>query len=88
MWERKQRTHGWAQEIKCILRDVGMLDSFLNDQNCPVQTLWATLHESECLKWSRNLQTSPKLRTYITYKIEFCVEPYVYIILNDQWQLS
>ncbi len=33
-------------------------------------------------KWSRNLQTSPKLRTYITYKTEFCVESYVYNILN------
>ncbi len=47
-----------------------------------MQTVYATLHDSECHKCSRNMQTSPKLRTYITYKSEFCVEPYVYNILN------
>ncbi len=57
-----------------------MLDSFLNSQNCPVQAVWATLHESEL----RNLQTSPTLRTYVTYiyKTEFCFEPYVYNIVK------
>ncbi len=82
MWDRKQRTHSWAQEIKCILRDVGMLVSFLDGRNCQVQIVLATLHESECHKWSRNLQASPKLRTYVIYKTEFCFEPYVYNILN------
>ncbi len=83
MWGKK-RTHACAQEIKCILKDVGMLDSFLNGRNCPVQTVCATLHESECHKWSRYLQISLKLRIYITYKTEFCVEPYVYNILNGK----
>ncbi len=67
------RTHGWAQEIRCILKDVRLLDSFLNYPQYPVDNnIWNWM--SHIVKKSVDI-TAPKLRTSITHKTDYCIEP-------------
>ncbi len=47
-----KRIFMWERKLMVGIKDMGMLDSFLNSRNCPVQSVWATLNESECHKWS------------------------------------
>ena len=39
-------------------------------------------HEMQCKTWEESVRQKPKLRTYITYKKAFIVEPYVLSFMN------
>ncbi len=37
---KKTKNSLWAQTTRCILRDMGIIDFFLNGQNYTVHTVW------------------------------------------------
>lgn len=44
------------------------------------------LHEHKCNEWQSSLSNYPKLRTYITFKDTFCIEPYVCTNMNRKYR--
>lgn len=86
LWEKGVRTHGWANDVKCILDTCSLLEFY--DQNQPVSTnlVWARLHDIECTQWKNSLSSFPKLRTYVNFKNEYSVEPYVQNIMNKKYR--
>ncbi len=46
--------------------------------------MWTLLHEDVCKIWEDNIKIMPKLRTYITFKKVFEVEPYVLSFMSRQ----
>jgi hypothetical protein len=85
-WEKVLTTNGWAQEIKTILTGIDMFGHFENSIPCNLSLVWAELFANESILWSTNMQNSPKLRTYKTYKQSLEVEPYVFCLLNRSYR--
>ncbi len=86
LWDKCQATHGWAHEIQCILNDNGLSELYVNGSKCQEERIWALLHEKDCTKWISSVSNSPKLRTYALFKKDYCVEPYVYLVLNRKYR--
>ena len=82
LWEKELRTHGWAFEIKCLLGKVDQAESYNSNQQCNINGVWSELFSLNSLKWKSDVASSAKLRTFVTYKNEFGVDPFVFKILN------
>jgi hypothetical protein len=82
LWDKDQQTTGWAADMKRILSEIGMLNFFEGNSKIAVNNAWALCHELECDKWRQDLPRFPKLRTYMTFKNVYCVEPYIVKIIS------
>ena len=85
-WDMDQRSNSWASEVKQIFDQVGLIEKYNSLNPCPTEQIWASLHESKCQEWSDNLSNYPKLRTYVLFKSNYCIEPYVYINMNRKYR--
>ncbi len=47
-------------------------------------SVWANLYGKKCNQWQNNTYNLPKLRTYVLFKGNFCVEPYIRVNTNRQ----
>ena len=86
LWDVEQKSKGWASEMLGIFRAVDMLDVYNTLNECSTVKIWADLHNLKCQEWKDNLVKYPKLRTYITFKDNFCIEPYVQINMNRKYR--
>ena len=60
-----------------LLSDIDQLEAFNNRDRTCTERSWALLHELYCNQWKTGVVNKPKLRTYVTFKTQFKVEPYV-----------
>ena len=86
LWALGQRSKGWASEMREIFEKVNMLEIYDSLNECSTVRLWADLHNLKCQEWKDNLVKYPKLRTYITFKDNFCIEPYVSVDMNRKYR--
>ncbi len=47
-----------------------------------MNSCWALLHELQCKQWLDQITRKPKLRTYVTFKNSYEVEPYAFSFMN------
>ena len=69
-----------------IFEKVNMLEIYDSLNECSTVRLWADLHNLKCQEWKDNLVKYPKLRTYITFKDDFSIEPYVSVNMNRKYR--
>ncbi len=67
----------WSNNMKDVLYKLYMNDNFDNEEPVSVNSIWDLLHEIICKDWEENIFKMPKLRTYVTFKKHFEVEPYI-----------
>ena len=85
-WDMDQTTKGWSADVKVLLSELNMMHEFHNMLPCPTERVWALLHEAKCCEWKNSLPNFPKLRTYVTFKENFCIEPYVQTNMNRKYR--
>ena len=85
-WDLEQQTKAWAADVKVLFSNLNMADVFQNRLPCPTEQIWALLHEAKCCEWKRSLTNYPKLRTYVKFKENFCIEPYTSINMNRKYR--
>lgn len=80
----------WAREIKTIFEQCNMLDyydinaSALASSKFIVDTVQNKLRLFAAQTWQQNLHTSPKLRTYRTYKNQLKTEKYLFRYMSKK----
>jgi hypothetical protein len=81
-WEKTMNTKAWADEMLQLFQVLNLESKFVNNEIVSVDQCWALLHERECQSWREAVETSPKLRTYVQFKCNYGVEPYVTNVFN------
>ena len=74
----------WCKEIENLLSTLNLHDSFLNKTLVDINQCKSILCQMDRDNWKTKITTSPKLRTYCTFKENPHLEPYVYKIKNRQ----
>jgi len=82
LWDKELTTKGWASEMYQLFLQIGMQEKYLNNEVVSIEQCWALFHERSCQSWAELVSSSPKLRTYRTYKCTYGVEPYVTNLFN------
>jgi hypothetical protein len=82
LWETEKRGLNWASEIRNLLLDIGREDAFHNRQIINLNYVRNILCEKEKEVWKTNVNNVSKLRSYILFKKEMSLEPYVYKVIN------
>jgi hypothetical protein len=81
-WDCTCRGNTWSSNIKSIFDDIDYQNVFISRSQIYVNSCWALLHELHCKQWSDEISRKPKLRTYVTFKHLYQVEPYVISFMN------
>ena len=81
-WDMKSKGNTWSKGVKSILCDINLANAFDNRNHVNLNRCWALLHEKACNNWSIETHRKPKLRTYVTFKNTFEIEPYVISFMN------
>jgi hypothetical protein len=76
-WDKSLNSNTWCSEVKNLLNSCGLIDSYFGNHSVNINAIWASIHEIACLKWSNEVNSKPKLRTYKQIKQAYVVEPYV-----------
>jgi len=77
-WDRPRG--GWFKEVHNIMLSIDCDDNF-DDLACiDIHQARQLLHSLDSEQWKIKVLDVPKLRTYISFKHEYCVEPYVHIL--------
>ena len=71
------KSTSWSGEIKQVFQELNCLNNFLNFEPINLDKIKNTLLENKCREWSNSLQSSPKLRTYVGFKTDYILEPYL-----------
>ena len=53
---------------------------------CSTVRVWAEPHNLKCQEWKNDVMQYPKLRTYVTFDVTFCIEPYTSVNMNQQYR--
>ena len=72
----------WSSEIYKIFSEVNMIHLFENLESADIPTIKDIKHEYHKDFWETNRHSTPKLRTYNTFKYDYCVENYVKVLYN------
>jgi hypothetical protein len=77
LWDKYLCKNNWCEELKNIIGNLNMLDSYEN--NCVINLKVAEniLRRKFIESWKAEINSKPKLRTYILFKENFQVENYV-----------
>ncbi len=84
LWDIAQNKKCWAYEISQILKNANFVNA--NLEIVPESSVWANIHEKKCNEWQNNIYHLPKLRTYVLFKGNFCMEPYVRVNMNRKYR--
>ena len=79
-WDKTKR--GWCKDIKLLMAQIDCSDCFDLDGTIDLIHARTQLHSNYCDTWKTEVVNYPKLRTYITYKQEYCTELYVTLVNN------
>ncbi len=81
-WDSRCKGNSWSKNLRKILTDLETEDSLTSMLPVSIQYCKDKFHEMQCKTWEESVRQKPKLRTYITYKKAFIVEPYVLSFMN------
>ncbi len=62
--------------------DIDCQNKFISKSQVSMNSCWALLHELQCKQWLDEINRKPKLRTYITFKKSYELEPYALSFMN------
>ena len=71
------RTNNWCNEIKSIMDDLQLSAHYNSKSTVDLQSARLLICNVHNVRWARSLQSSPKLRTYRSFKDTLEVEKYV-----------
>ncbi len=72
----------WGCEISQVLRDTNFGNACQNLKTVFESRVWANLHEKKYDEWQNNIYQLNKLRTYVLFKGNICLEAYVRFNVN------
>ncbi len=72
----------WSFNIKSIFDDIDCQNEFISKSQVSMNSCWALLHELQCKQWLDEITRKSKLRTYVTFKNSYEVEPYELSFMN------
>ncbi len=67
----------WSSEIRAIMNANGLEDKFISKLQCNLETVKSRIKNKFIESWHSDVRKKTKLRTYVTFKNEFNVEPYL-----------
>ncbi len=67
----------WSPEICTIMNAYGFEDKFISKFQCNLETVNSRIKNKDIESWHSDVRKKIKLRTYVTFKNEFNVEPYL-----------
>ena len=73
---------GWGEDIKSIFISLDLQDRFENIDVCDLDFVNERIKVVAEQSWKFDIQSKPKLRTYIQYKNNYDTEPYVKRLQN------
>ena len=82
LWDKNKNIRNWSSEILKILTDIGLEEKFYLCEDVDLNYSKNVLFSADKEHWCQQVVTVPKLRTYVTYKNLYKVEPYVYKVMN------
>ena len=77
VWDYGLRKANWSASVKSILENVNLEHCFSNLQVVSVHSFNILSAQKETEKWREILNNKPKLRTYKTFKFDYCPENYI-----------
>ncbi len=81
-WDSKCRCNTWSLNIQSIFNEIDQENVVASNLQVSINNCWALSHEIQCNQWSVNIARKPKLRTYVTFKDTYEVEPYALSLMN------
>ncbi|MCG8049515.1 MAG: reverse transcriptase family protein, partial [Candidatus Thiodiazotropha endolucinida] len=72
-----QYNNNWSSELRRIFNSIDMIDTYDTKQTVDMCTVKQKLYSYYADSWPDKVRTSPKLRTYITFKTSYETENYV-----------
>ncbi len=81
-WDFKYCYHNWCYEMKELLKYVDMEASYHTKSFLNCKEIERVLYIKQKQEWEINVKNVSKLRTYNTFKFEYCTETYVTNLLS------
>ncbi len=83
-WDYSYRGNTWSSNIKSIFDDIDCQNEFISKSQISINSCLALLHELQCKQWLNEITRKPKLRTYVTFKNSYEVEPCALSLMNGK----
>ena len=81
-WDYSNSYLSWCSDVKRIFQEVSMVHCYQNLLRCDITSAKEILLSQFFEKWVHDCTTVSKLRTYVKFKTNFEVEPYLDILSN------
>ena len=82
LWDYSICRNNWTADVRKIFYEIGNQECFHNLSTTNLDEAKNNLFERLKNTWSESILLKPKLRTYILFKHEFCIEKYVTVNLS------
>ena len=82
LWDYRNPGISWCSDMKMLFRDIDYMLYYQNFVKCNIVNMKRLLLNAFMEKWRLDCTKVNKLKTYIKYKEEFNVEPYLIISMN------
>ena len=82
LFDYSYNTKSWCSDVKSILTSVNMENIYKDKLTCDVNIIERLLLSKHNETWLKGIHNVAKLRTYVTFKTEYCCENYVKLNLD------
>ncbi len=82
LWDKRLNKRNWCSEISHILSSINLQASYINNIPVDIDRAKEALLNKYIDEWKTQVENVPKLRTYVLFKSNFEVEPFVYKVQN------
>lgn len=82
LWDRTFRGRTWNKEVSEIFSQLNLEHNFITLSIVNIKEARKLINIQNKNEWKLQVQQVPKLRTYVRFKKEFYVEPYIYKVYN------
>ena len=84
LWDIQKRKHAgsWSSDVFKLFKEISSENDFVNLRGVNLALAKRNLLENFNRKWENDIKSTPKLRTYCTFKTQFQAEPYIFKIHN------
>ncbi len=78
-WDYKllEGNANWSSEIRAIMNANGFEDKFISKLQCNLEIVKSRIKNKDIEPWHSDVREKTKRSTYVTFKNEFNVEPYL-----------
>ncbi len=76
-YKPSEENANWSSEIRAIMNANGFEDKFISKHQCNFEIVKSIIKNKDIESWHSDVRKKTKLRTYVTFKNEFNVEPYL-----------